>query len=232
MDWVSPWIIGIVLVAIFLVVLTGVPGEFSPKVMREEAIGAVAGVAAGLLFGVVAMLVQTAISSVLRSTYGDAAIDHGAPFLQPALIVPLTALGSFVGLLYAAARVLAPWLARTAGLPFAALMTAGVWPLFYTTYVRFSAVVLVTQSGTTPSGVVKTAKTAIDVAPPFVLAVLLVVLIFLEGMAINRLAELGARWLPELPRAVYVATAGLLGLPGLAIFVLLVLAAIGVSGGE
>src|SRR5713101_5601616 len=200
-------------------------------ILRWAAVGAVAGALAGFLFGVCAVLIQTAITASLIGRYGNSAVDHGAAFLNPGLVIPLGLLGAFVGVSYGAARPLIPWPGPVVGLLFALLLTLMLQPLLAAGLDYFSAVVSITRSGTTPSGFAKTGSIPQDVAPQLMLGFMMAALLFLEGLTIAGFARLGTRWMPRLPRAVYAVVAGGLGLPGLAFFGLLILVAAG-GGGE
>ena len=191
--------------------------------------GALSGGLAGFLFGVSAFLVQTAITRELIASYGDSAVDHGAALLNPTLVIPMGLLGAFAGILYVLTSRFVPWLARAGGLPFAALLTLALQPLLAAGLDFFSAVVTVAVRG--PGGSIKTGAIE-DVAPPLLLGLLMSALLFLEGLAVHRFAQLGTRWMPRLPAAAYAVIAAGLGLPGLTFLGLLVLLATGRLGGE
>ncbi len=99
--------------------------------------GALSGALAGFFFGVCAVLIQTRITEALIAKHGDSAVDHGASFLQPAAIITMSFLGSFLGLLYAFARLRVSWLARAGGLLFAALLTLVLLPPSWRTSTTF-----------------------------------------------------------------------------------------------
>lgn len=200
--------------------------------LRQAAVGALSGAIAGSLFGGCALLIQTVITDALINRYGDIAVDHGAEFLNPSLVIAMCFLGAFVAILYVWARHLVPWLARAGGVLFAVLLTLVVQPLLAAGLVYFSAVVSVTVTGETPSGFVSKCCAAEDVAPPLLLGLLMSALVFLEGLAIHRLMQVGARWMPRLPAAGYAVIAGGLGVPGLLFVGLLLLLASGTLGGE
>jgi hypothetical protein len=198
--------------------------------LRLAAVGAVSGALAGLLFGLCALLIQTAITDQLITKYGDGAVDHGAAFLNPTLVIPMCLLGAFIGILYVAACQTVPLLARAGGLLFAALLTLVLQPLLAAGLDYFSAVVMVSVTGMSPSGLMTKCCAIEDIAPPLLLGLLLSALVFAEGLAVHRLARVGTRWMPWLPGAAYAVVAAGLGLPGFAYICLLLLLATGMLG--
>lgn len=206
--------------------------ESSSHFLRLEAAGALSGAAAGGLFGLCALLIQTSMTQVDIAKYGDAAVDHGAAFLQPGTILAMGALGGFLGLVYPVAVISTPWLGRWGGTGFAVVMTIVIQPLLAAGRYYFSAVVELIQSGTTPSGVFKTGGVVVDLASPLLVIPLMSALLLLLGLAIHRLVQSVSGWLLPMPAGLYAVVAIVIGLPGSAFFVLLVLVATGMIGGE
>lgn len=199
--------------------------------LRQCGLGALAGAVAGALFGLVAVLIQTAITRHDIARFGDAAVDHGAPFLYPNVILSLGLLGGFLGLAYAAIRSRQPWLAHGGGVVFAALLAVGLQPLLAGRF-YISAVVAPMVSFTMPGGFVKSGPVIEDLLAPAAEVGAMAILVFLMGLAIHHLLWLASRLVPRLPLVVYVLICAVIGLPGLALFLLLFLLAIGAVGGE
>jgi hypothetical protein len=200
--------------------------------LRLAAAGALAGAGAGALFGMCAFAIQNAVTRNAVATYGDAAVDHGAPFLQAGSILSMCVLGGFVGLVYATVRVKRQWLSRWGGIVFAAVLAILMQPLLSAGLLYLSAVVTLTVSHTMPGGFVKSGPESMDLAPAWLWIAVMTAMVFVAGLLIHRLLALTTRWMPQLPGAAYAVIAGLIALPGLALFVLLVLSASGALGGE
>ncbi len=199
--------------------------------LRLGALGAMAGATAGGLFGLAGFVIQTVITQQDTAIYGDAAVDHGAPFLSSGVILSTALLGGFVGMLYAGVRARQAGLARWRGTLFAGLVAVGLQPLL-AGRLSISAVVSATITRTTPAGYVKSGPEIQDLASHAQELALMVGLVFLMALVTHVLLELASRRLPRLPAAVYAVIACAIGLPGLAIFGLFFLAAIGAVGGE
>jgi hypothetical protein len=198
---------------------------------RLGAIGACAGAAAGALFGLTAFIIQTSLTRNAIARYGDSAVDHGAGFLAPGAILAVCLLGGFLGILYAGARAGEPALARWHGLVFAAVLALGLQPLLLG-HLYISSVVTVTTTGVMPNGFVKSGELIQDLMPmPLAIAVM-TGLVLLMGLLIHQLLRVVSRLLPRLPTAAYVVVTCAIGLPGIAILGVLLLAALGAIGGE
>ncbi len=71
--------------------------------LRRLAVGALSGVRAGFLFGVITILVQAAITQVTIASYGNSAVYIIYAFdANPQQVIVFSLLGSLLGLLYGA----------------------------------------------------------------------------------------------------------------------------------
>jgi len=186
---------------------------------------------AGTLAGLVAFASQAAVNLQNLVMHPVGLIDYRAPFLGPEAILVMALLGGFLGLLYAAARTGEPALARWRGVLFATLLAVGLQPLLYgRLYV--SSVVVETFSKPSPEGPVKWGEFGLDLWPPWLELGLMAVIVFLMGLLIHQLLSVAPRLVPRLPPAVHVIVIATIGLPGGAIFGLLLLVALGAIGGD
>ena len=200
--------------------------------LRLGAMGALAGAVAGGLAGLAAFGVQEFITQTLIANYGGAAVEGGfTPLLAPDAILTMALLGGFVGLVYAMVRTQNHWLSRWGGTPFAILLALGMQPILFGR-LSFAAVVTVHQVFLEPNGFVKTGDFGQDLLPLPLGVGLMVVLVFLMGLLSHRLLEFALRGLPRLPATIYALIAGIIGLPGLCLFGLFLLLAIGAMGGD
>jgi len=198
---------------------------------RIGAAGALSGGVAGALLGLTAFVIQTLITHDAAAKYGSAAVDFGAPFLTPGAILSMGLLGGFLGMLYAGLRIREPALARWQGLVFAFLLAVGLQPLLLGR-LYISGVVTVTTSGVLPGGFVKSGEYILDVVPRSLEVGVMVGLLLLMGLLMHQLLRLASRLVPRLPLAVSLIAAGAIGVPGLLIFGVLLLASLGAIGGE
>jgi hypothetical protein len=198
---------------------------------RLTATGACAGAVAGALIGLTAFTLQSVITGEAIARYGYSAVDHGAGFLAPGAILTLCLLGGFTGILYAAARVREPVLGRWQGMVFASVLAVGFQPLLLGR-LYISSVVTVTITGVMPSGYVKSGDVIQDLLPMPLEVAAMAGLVLLMGLLIHQLLGVMSRLVRRLPTAVNVIVTAAIGLPGAAIFVVLLLAALGAIGGE
>ncbi|SRR5713226_9561370 len=210
-----------------------VPKNRMANGLRPLAVGALSGVLAGILFWAIAILIQAALTQVTIASYGRSAAVDNAPsvgtFLtSPGVLIPLTVLGSFGGLLYGAARSRLKLPGVVTALGFAVLLVLVLQPLLSGANLGFSAVAWIGErSAIPPGGYFKPFPK--EVVPPFVLTSILAALIFLVGLAIAFFARLGGRLLPNLPATAYAVIAAV---PALAFFGLLLIAVALIGGGD
>jgi hypothetical protein len=212
-----------------------IPENGTAHGLRPLAVGALSGALAGTLFGAAAILVQAALTQVTVASYGrTAAVDNamtGDAFVaSPNVLITFVLLGGICGLLFGAARarLKTPGVVTTLG--FAVLLVLVLQPLLLGAHLDFSAVAWIgDRSAVPPGGYFKPVRE--QVLPPLVLRSILAALIFVEGLAIALAARLVGQLLPNLPAAAYAVITMALGIPGLAIFALLLFVATGAGGG-
>src|SRR5712692_6927892 len=157
------------------------PGPESGVVsdLRELAVGALSGVLAGFLFGLITILVQAAITQVTIASYGKGAVYTIYPFdANPQQVIAFGLLGSLFGLLYGAAHSRLPTPGVATGFGFAVLLVLVLQPLFLSAHVSFSALIFMMRPG-----FIKLLPE--EAAPPLLLGSLLAALILLKGLAVD-----------------------------------------------
>ena len=201
--------------------------------LRLAAIGALAGAVAGAVAGLAAFGIENSIIQLAIAKYGTGAVDSGYnPLRMPGAILAMALLGGFVGLAYSVLRSRNHWLERWGGTVFATLVAIGSQPLLAAPMMYLSADVTVHYVGTMPDGFGKSGDFGQDLLPLPLAVAAMVILVFCMGLLTHHLLGLASRMLPRLPVAIYALTAGAIGLPGLFLFGLFFLLAIGAIGGE